>query len=113
VSALGAWLDIMDKDVATSKLYALIATTIAYGFLDYTLALLNEDFSDNYLAKKDKQDLIRHVDKISKGFYPFRNGCLFLYRILNVLTHSFKPTYNGWATSESHIGSRKKLFFWF
>jgi hypothetical protein len=34
---------------------------------------------------------------ISSGFYPFKNGNTLLYRILNVLTHSFKPTYDGWA----------------
>jgi hypothetical protein len=113
VSTLNDWLSTMGKDAATGKLYALITTTIAYGFLDYTLTLLNADFVEDYLAKEDSQAFIKHIGKISNGFYPFKNGSIFLYRILNVLTHSFKPTYGGWANSEPHIGSRKKSFFWF
>ncbi len=113
VSTLNDWLSTMDKVTAIEKLHALIITTIAYGFLDYTLTLLNADFVENYLAKEDRQAFIQHVGKISNGFYPFKNGNVFLYRILNVLAHSFKPTYGGWANGESHIGSRKKSFFWF
>jgi FkbM family methyltransferase len=113
VPTLNDWLSTMDKDTATEKLHALIVTTIAYGFLDYTLTLLNADFFEGYFTKEDKQAFIKHIRKISNGFYPFKNGSVFLYRILNVLAHSFKPTYNGWANGESHIGSRKKMFFWF
>ena len=113
VSTLNDWLSKMDRDTATEKLHALITTTIAYGFLDYTLALLNADFVEAYLTKEERQAFIKHIGKISNGFYPFKNGSIFLYRILNVLTHSFKPTHDGWADGESHIGSRKKLFFWF
>jgi FkbM family methyltransferase len=113
VSTLNDWLSKMDKDTATEKLHALITTTIAYGFLDYTLTLLNADFVEAYLTKEDRQAFIKHISKISNGFYPFKRGNVFLYRILNVLTHSFKPTHDGWANGESHIGSRKKLFFWF
>jgi len=112
VSTLDSWLSKMDSGMATEKLHALITTTIAYGFLDYTLTLLNTDFVENYLSKEEKQVCIEHIGKISNGFYPFKNGSVFLYRILNVLTHSFKPTHDGWANSESHIGSRKKSFFW-
>ena len=113
VSTLDNWLSTMDKDEAISKLHALIITTIAYGFLDYTATIINAEFIKKYLAEEDKNVFINHIDKISNGFYPFKNGNTLLYRILNVLTHSFKPTYDGWANGESHIGSRKKLFFWF
>jgi FkbM family methyltransferase len=113
VSTLNDWLSVMDKDVATSKLHALIITTVAYGFLDYTLAIINAEFTNKYLTEEDKDIFVNHINDISSGFYPFKNGNTLLYRILNVLTHSFKPTYDGWANGESHIGSRKKLFFWF
>ena len=112
VPTLNDWLSTMDKDIATEKLHALIVTTIAYGFLDYTLTLLNMDFVEDYLAKEDRQAFIEHVSKVSNGFYPFKNGNTALYRILNVLAYSFKPVHDGWATGESHIGSRKKSFFW-
>lgn len=112
VSTLNSWLSKMDKITATEKIHALITTTVAYGFLDYALTLINSDFIKEYLSKEDKRVYTQHIARISDGFYPLKNGSKLLYRILNVLTYSFKPTHAGWATGESHIGSRKKLFFW-
>ncbi len=113
VSTLNDWLSTMDKGTATEKLHALITTTIAYGFLDYTLTLLNADFVESYLTKEDRKTFIQHVGKISNGFYPFKNGSKVLHQVLNVLAHSFKPMYKGWGDGEPHLGSKKKLFFWF
>ncbi len=112
VTTLDSWLSLMDKNMASQKFHALIVTTIAYGFIDYTSALINSDFSDNYINKKDKKILIKHIAKISKSFYPLNNGNKFLYRVFQVLMHSFKPTHHGWANAEQHIGSRKKFIFW-
>jgi FkbM family methyltransferase len=109
---LEGWLSTMEKDTATGKLHALIATTIAYGFLDYALTIIDANFSERYFSKEEKQFIIKHIDSISKKFYPFKNGNLILHRILSALTSSFKSTHNGWATGEPCIGSRKKLFFW-
>lgn len=113
ISTLDEWLATMDEELALSKFHALVNTTMAYGFLDYTSAIVNTSFSKEYLDKKEKEVVIKYIDKMSNGFYPFKNGSRFLHRILHVLTHSFKPTYGGWANGDPHIGSKKKLFFWF
>jgi len=112
VSTLNDWLSTMDKNIAKSKLYALINTTIAYGFLDYTATLIDADFADNYLSKESKKSFVRHIDDLSNGFYPFKNGSKLLHKIFYVLMNSFKPTHQGWAISDSNIGSKKRLFFW-
>ena len=112
VATLDFWLSSMDKKKSSQKFHALVVTTIAYGFLDYTSALINSDFSENYINKEDKEVLIKHISKISKSFYPFSNGNKYLYRIFQVLMHSFKPTYHGWANAEQHIGSKKTFNFW-
>jgi len=113
VSTLGEWLSSMDKGVAKSKLHALINTSIAYGFLDYTATIIATSFFGEYLTKEEERAIIKKLKKSSRSFYPLRNGNRFLYHALNILAHSFKPTYEGWANSDPHIGSKKKSFFWF
>ena len=80
----------------------------------FNLASANSSISlKDYLDKKERETIIKYIDKASNGFYPFKNGSRILHRVLYVLTHSFKPTYRGWANGEPHIGSKKKSFFWF
>ena len=112
LSTLDNWLSSMNKDMATRKFHALINTTIAYGYFDYASALLNTDFSNNYLDKECKKSFIRCIDNTSRGIYFFKNGNRLLHGIFYALMHSFRPTHQGWAISESNIGSRKRMFFW-
>ena len=92
---------------------ALVNTTMVYGFLDYASAIVNTSFSKDYLDKKERESIIKCIDKASNDFYPFKNGSRILHRVFHVLTYSFKPTYEGWANGDPHIGSKKKSFFWF
>jgi FkbM family methyltransferase len=113
IENLDGWLATMDKEVASKKIYALVNTTIVYGFLDYASAIMNTSFSKEYIDKKEREVISKYIDNVSNGFYPFKNGSRILHRIFHVLTHSFKPTYRGWANGDPHIGSKKKSFFWF
>ena len=112
LSSLDIWLSKFDKETAAIKLHALIVTSIAYGFLDYSTSIINADFFEDYLTNEDEITFIRYIENLSKSFYPFKNGNRFLYKVFNVLTNSVKPSHNGWGIGESNIGSRKKLFFW-
>ncbi len=115
ISTLDAWLSNMDKNMAKEKLVMLIITTIAYGYLDYTDTLLNASFSNSYLRDDDKKIFKQNINKLHKGFYPFKYGNSLLYQPLNILANCFKPTHQGWASNDGsqHLGSRKKGFFWF
>lgn len=113
ISSLDEWLSGMEKEIATSKVHALITASIVYGFLDYAFVVVNSSFSRKYLTEEDKKVLIGRIDVASKGFYPFKNGNRFLHRILDFLTYSFKPLYKGWGYGEPHLGSKKKGIFWF
>lgn len=112
IASLEGWLVDMDAEVAKSKLQALIVTSVTYGLLDYANTIVNSSITVKYLTQEEKERILNYMSDMSKGFYPLRNGNKLLYRIFNVLTHSFKPTHQGWADSEPHLGSRKKLFFW-
>lgn len=115
VSTLDAWLINIEQSVAKEKLMMLIVTTMAYGYLDYTDSLINTSFSKQYLSSKEKEQLIKHLNKLHKSFYPFKYGLSLLYQPLQVLANCFKPSHQGWASSDAsqHLGSRKKGFFWF
>jgi FkbM family methyltransferase len=110
--SLDSWLSEMDKDTASSKMKALITSAIAYGYLDYASTLLSKDYSDKYISKETKEQYIQQVKKISKGFYPFKNGNKLIYRVLSVLMKIFEPSYKGFGTADSNLGSKKRLFFW-
>ena len=115
ISTLDTWLSNMDKNIAKEKLVMLIITTIAYGYLDYTNTVLQASLTHHYLTDDDRAIFTQYIDKLHKSFYPFKNGNSLLYQPLNVLANCFKPTYNGWVSSDAseHLGSRKKGFFWF
>lgn len=111
-TSLDSWLSPMDNKDATLKMKALITVSIAYGYLDYALTLLSADYIDKYLSLDSKESYILQIHKISNGFYPFKNGNRWLYRGLNVLMKIFEPSYKGFGTADSNLGSKKRLFFW-
>jgi FkbM family methyltransferase len=113
ISTLKNWLSKMSDKKGSEKLSSLIVTTIAYGFLDYTYAILNSPDIKKYLTNEDRIAFANYTKEINKGFYPFNNGNKFLYKIFNTLTNAFKPTHLGWGSSEAHLGSKKKYFFWY
>ena len=110
--SLDKWLSSMDKDKAVSKFEALITTTIAYGYLDYTSTLLSSDFTDKYLDKDLKKSYKLQINDIASGFYPFKNGNKWLYRVFCVLAKTFQPSHEGFAISDANLGSKKRMFFW-
>jgi FkbM family methyltransferase len=112
LSTLEVWLSRMDKGIAKSKLHALINTSIAYGFLDYTAAIIATPFFGEYLTNEEECVIIKKLKKLSFSFYPLRNGNRFLYHALNILAHSFKPTHKKWGSGDPYLGSKKKSFFW-
>jgi FkbM family methyltransferase len=112
LSTLEDWLSDMEKNLAINKVHMLIITTIAYGYLDYANAILKSHFVEKYIDSSDKRILIDHINKLSKSFYPFANGSMFLFRIFNALASSVRPSHHGWGSGEANLGSRKRFFFW-
>ena len=114
LSNLKSWLKNMDKEKAYLKLNILITTALAYGYLDYAYAILESEFTKEYLGENEIKDLLVQIKKLQKSFYPFRFGVDFVYLFFQILANSFKPTRKGWGSVSSyHLGSRKKGIFWF
>ena len=114
ISNLDHWLLSMDSSKAIIKLHMLITTSIAYGYLDYADAILNNTLADKYLIKEDKKKFIDHISSLHKSIYPFKMGSNLFYMPLQILANCFKPTHKGWGSADggNQLGSRKKGFFW-
>ena len=106
------WLTELDEDIAKDKVLSLIYTSIAYGYFDYAENIIRSKITLKFFSEKEVKLFIEYIDRIPKGFYPFKKGNKFLYRIFHALSKSFEPTHKGWAKAESNLGSRKKMFFW-
>ena len=109
IQSLEKWITSMDKQERVKKIHALLRVSIAYGLLDYALAIVKSSIFKEYSTKEDRQVFIHRINKsISKGFYPFKNGSKFLHRIFSAVANSFQPRS---ANSDRHLGFVKKSFW--
>lgn len=111
LEGLDIWLSNFSVNQGKDKLLMLISTSLAYGFLDYAYAILNNTSISKYINKEDRDEIVINIKSISKGFRPFKNGNNFIFNVFYALANSFRPSMNG-RTSEGILGSRKKGPFW-
>jgi FkbM family methyltransferase len=107
-----AWLQRMSPEVAAQKLLMLFATAIAYGYLDYAVAVLNAPLTSKYLDATARRVFADQLARFGRGFRPLRDGSHAAYFLFNALAQAFKPTHNGWASVEERLGSRRYGKFW-
>jgi hypothetical protein len=90
------------------------ALNVILGGLDRIKAKVLEDQNKGYVLTYAlwNEVLIKHISKMSRGFYLFSNSNKYLYKMFNVLIQSLKSTHHGWANVEQHIGSNKRFNFW-
>jgi FkbM family methyltransferase len=104
-----AWCANFNKDAAARKLHMACLMGIIYGYLDYSLCILNQPnlntFIDDATVEKWKV-IIQHYGHSHryKGKGAGRMTTIFnlLFR-MNLLDHQ------GWASSGHHLGSRKNF----
>ncbi len=108
---LSTWLKEFKDDQACEKLLMLISTSLAYGFLDYALAILNEDSISKYIKNEDRKEIIIKINSYGKSFSFLKNGNSFLFKVFHTLASFFKPTESG-RLNEGILGSKKKGQFW-
>ena len=84
---------------------------MAYGFLDYASAILNDTSISKYIKNEDRMEIIIKINSYGKGFSLLKNGNIFLYKVFHTLATFFKPSKNG-RLSEGILGSKKNGPFW-
>lgn len=103
-----SWCSRFETRQASEKLQLACLMGIVYGYLDYSLCLLNQpslsDFLDEDIVNSWRS-LIHHHGKALK----FKGkGAGKLSNLLNLLYRMFQPVHEGWASAGHHLGSRKK-----
>lgn len=104
-----SWCSRFDKNEASNKILMACLMGIVYGYLDYSLCLLNQssigDFLDQDVIDSWKT-LVLHYGKSLK--YTGK-GADKLAAVFNILYRICQPTHEGWASNGHHLGTRKKF----
>lgn len=112
ISGIEAWLEAMSLEAAKEKVFMLVLSVLAYGYVDYAVAVLNAPSLTGYLDRAAREGLLRLANAFGAGVRPFRNGNAYLYLMLATIAGAFKPAHNGWATGGQGLGSRRRGPFW-
>jgi len=112
LSGIEDWLETMPSKMASEKVFMLILSSLAYGYVDYAVAVMNAASLSRYLDKRVREGLQHVLIARGSGIRPFRNGNGRLYVMLDTLARVFKPTHNGWAHLGDGLGSRRMGPFW-
>lgn len=104
-----SWCSRFHKNDASNKLHMACLMGIVYGYLDYSLCLLNQPSISDFL-ERDIIDqwrvLILHY---GKSLHYKGNGAGRLSSIFNLLYRMCQSTHAGWGSIGQHLGTRKKL----
>jgi FkbM family methyltransferase len=103
-----SWCCNFPKDKASEKLHMACLMGVVYGYLDYSLCLLNQPSISDFI-ERDKIDqwrtLILHY---GKSLHYNGMGACRLSALFNLLYRMCQTTHGGWASVGHHLGTRKK-----
>lgn len=103
-----SWCSDFDRDKASNKILMACLMGIVYGYLDYSLCLLNQPSIHDFLEKEMVDNWKSLILRYGKSFQYNGKGQGKLSSILNMLYRMCQPTRDGWATLGHHLGARKK-----
>lgn len=103
------WSSRFTVENASEKVQSAIILGIIYGYLDYSLCILNQPRIGEFLNEEKIKRLKMLISicnrKISVGGIVARKFSFLLHLVYKI----FQPTHDGWATSDPHLGSRKMM----
>ena len=102
------WCSNFSREYGFNKINMACLMGIVYGYLDYSLCLLNQPSINKYLNKKIIDQWKMFIEKHGKSIHYHGKGGGRLYEIFNIFGSMFQPSHNRWATSGKVLGSSKK-----
>jgi len=112
LTGLAGWMAALPPDVAKQKAAMLIVSALAYGYVDYAVAVLHEPAIAQLFDDAARNGLQRGIDTLGAGFRPFRQGNRYLFMIFEILARAFRPSFEGWVSGGQGLGSRRRGPFW-
>lgn len=103
-----SWCSGFDRNKASNKIMMACLMGIVYGYLDYSLCLLNQHSIYDFLEKEMVDNWKSLILRYGKSFEYNRKGVGKLSSIFNILYRMCQPTHDGWASLGHHLGARKK-----
>ena len=104
-----SWCSNFNKIEASDKLEMACLMGIIYGYLDYSLCLLNQPFIGDFLGLKKINIWKNLILQYGKSLNYKGKGAGHLFYLFNFLARIFQPTHDGWASIGHHLGSRKNF----
>ena len=107
-----SWLDALPTQVAKEKAAMLVIAAIAYGYIDYASAVLQNAAVARHLDPIVKIAFEKGIAMTTSGFRPFKYGNRYLHWLFNALAQGLRPTYKGWAYAGNGLGNKRRGPFW-
>ena len=83
--------------------------SILYGYHDYALCLLNQQAVIKRMGIEINNALKFSVRRDAQSIRYLFKGSGKIWSLFKLLSKVFERDHEGWATSEGHLGSRKKF----
>ena len=104
-----SWCSNFELQKARTKALMACIMGIVYGYLDYSLCLLNQPISNDFFDQKFINKLKNLINMYGRSL-RFETGKITkLGDLFYLLYQIFRGTHEGWATIDSHLGSEKKF----
>ena len=104
-----SWCTTFSSIEATNKIFMACVMGIIYGYLDYSLCLLNHpqisDFLDQHMIDNWKSLIFSYGRALKYN----KKGAGKLSSAFNMIYRLCQPTYKGYSLIGHHLGTRKKF----
>jgi FkbM family methyltransferase len=101
------WCEQFEAKEARNKIITACFVGIMYGYIDYSLCILEQSGISNWMSIEtiEKLKTITIINAVHNQVSFKGSGKI--WRILNLITKLFEIDHEGWANIEPHLGSRK------
>ena len=103
------WCVQFSKEDAADKIMATCLISMVYGYLDYSLSLLNQPAIADFLSQGAIYSWKKLITDYGRSLKYSGMGSGKLYDFFNLLCSLCQPTYRGWSTGGHYLGTRKKM----
>jgi FkbM family methyltransferase len=103
------WCSKFGKEEAIKKIHMACFMGVSYGYMDYSLCILNQPDITNYFSHEIVKEWKSLINDYQKSLRYTGKGSGRLFTLGNLLSHFVYPMHGKWASGENHLGSRKKF----
>ncbi len=104
-----SWCSHLQKDEAVDKLKMACLMGIIYGYLDYSLCILDQPAIRDFLDQRTMDKWRSMILQYGRSLRYSGIGAGKLSNLFNLMYRLCQPTHQGWACTGHHLGARKRF----